>query len=339
MRYQVSSLVAFTFVLGCSASESSGEAGGGDTVAGADGSDGTDATDGADGTDGAAQCPPQGAACSPFCEPSGCADGQFCTLSGDAFVCAEVGPQAVGKPCGEGVPGCGAGACIQTESEGSRCLPFCQDEEGCADGETCNVVVPLGASEVRFCGPKPPGCDLFAQDCAEAGKGCYLGEDEAICLDAGEGKVGEACKGGDDCAAGMLCIDAKCLEICNPNTSGPQPRCSTKCPGRDAGIEGEKGVAVCTLKDETPPCDLLGGDCEAGKACYITIDGPRCRDAGTVAVGESCGSDQDCAPASTCVGSRCKALCDPNEGTHAQCEDTLTKCPPLSGQEVGYCDE
>ncbi|MBT9558354.1 MAG: hypothetical protein IV100_20135 [Myxococcales bacterium] len=322
------------------ASESS-SSGGSDTSTAADGTDGADAQDGTDGTDGADPCGvPAGAACSPFCaETMGCGDGQLCTLNGGAYQCLDAGPQTVGKPCNNEAL-CGEGACISTDKDGNRCLGFCRKDEDCPETEACNVTVKLeSGDEVGFCGARPKACSMFLQDCTEAGQGCYLGDPDPVCIKAGDKETGAACTASNDCSPGRLCIDDKCLEVCNPRTNGADPKCDFKCPGRQANLTGYTDIAVCTIKDETPPCDLLAQDCDAGKACYQTIDGPRCRDAGSTPAGGECGSDEDCEPKTACVATRCKPLCDPQAAMHPECTDSLTNCPALGNTGAGYCDQ
>ncbi len=337
----LTALLATAFI-GCTSDSSSD--GSTDTTAGIDGEDGSDGQDvPADGTDGPSDdlCGvPADAVCSPFCtDTRGCPDGDVCTLNGGAYQCLDAGPQAFGKPCNSEAL-CAAGACISTDTDGNRCLGFCRADDDCPETEACNVTVKVeSGDEVRFCGVKPKACSMFLQDCSEEGQGCYLGDPDPVCIKAGDKETGAACTSSNDCSPGRLCIDDKCLEVCNPRTNGADPKCDFKCPGRQANLTGYTDIAVCTIKDETPPCDLLAQDCDAGKACYQTVDGPRCRDAGTTPAGQECGSNEDCVPSTACVATRCKPLCDPKAALHPQCNDATTNCPALGSSGAGYCDQ
>jgi hypothetical protein len=87
----------------------------------------------------------------------------------------------------------------------------------------------------------------------------------------------------------------------------------------------------------------LSQDCAQGEACVLTGQGPRCRNAGSVAVGEDCSEVGECVKGAVCwpQGTQCKAICNPDEGTHPECEDRFgTPCAQFfPGLKGGFCDE
>lgn len=187
-------------------------------------------------------------ACVPFCSGElACPDGHVCTLNGAKFQCTAPGTQVVDKPCNDSAR-CATGACVVTETDGSRCFSFCDKDADCPAGKNCNVRVAVdGGGEAKLCGAKPAACDIYAQDCTGEGDGCYLGDGATVCVKAGTAEVGAACNASNDCAKSLICAGSKCLEICNPKTNGPDPKCTFKCPDNTSGLDGETTIAVCTL--------------------------------------------------------------------------------------------
>ncbi|MGM0574799.1 MAG: CAP domain-containing protein [Myxococcota bacterium] len=57
-------------------------------------------------------------------------------------------------------------------------------------------------------------------------------------------------------------------------------------------------------------CDVLLQDCGSGRGCYFLGDGPTCLWAGSSAAGETCSHVNECGAGLTCLGSRCRPVCN-----------------------------
>jgi len=281
-------------------------------------------------------------ACNPLCPAeSGCAEGEDCTFlpAGGGFGCQKDGTQKLGMGCNPETL-CAVGGCVDIPDVGSKCASFCKEDGDCGAEERCGIEVDYGGAEsIGMCSPKPPGCDIFDQDCQEEGTACYLAG-EAMCLKVGEVVVGEPCATANGCEKGLICVSEKCQTPCNPSTGGPDPKCHLVCPDRTGMIEGISFVAICTIPDDEPACNLLNDQCEDGKACYFTPDGPRCRAVGSTPSTGDCQVSEDCKPGNVCwpSGSTCKPTCKKDDAVHSECGGAAAQCSNLYGP-VGFCDE
>lgn len=141
-----------------------------------------------------------------------CVDGHICVRLGDVAVCERMCP------------------------EGS--IGFCGGEDRCSGG--------IGHECVRFCRQRPRPCDIYVQDCPDAGDGCNFatdpetGERYTGCRPAGPQGLGDPCGGMDPfCAAGLVCIRvdgaASCHEVCD--AEDPDVTCTNPdqtCSGRSS---------------------------------------------------------------------------------------------------------
>lgn len=279
--------------------------------------------------------------CNPLCaDESGCPEGQNCTFVGTGFGCI-IGDQALGLSCNDETT-CAGGGCVELEEGKARkCVAFCKDDTDCGAENQCVLEVNYGGTApILMCAPKPKGCDIFKQDCTEPDTGCYLAGDLG-CMEVGTGKLAEACSEPNGCEKGLICISDKCHTPCNPSTGGPNPKCHLTCPNSTGEIEGVTTVAVCSLDDDDPDCDLLNDQCEPGTNCYYTAQGPKCKKTGGSPGTSPCEQSQDCAPGHACWpgGSTCKPVCNPTEGLHSECASQASPCAKLPGTNAGFCDE
>ena len=284
--------------------------------------------------------------CNPLCPDSNrCEDGGSCVvLSTGLLGCVGTDDldytQALGKGCNDETL-CKEGLCVELDEDGRKCRPFCVGDVDCSDGGTCGVEVSVGSLTFGACIPPPPSCSVFEQDCADPGDGCVLAQGGTVCMDAGTNAYNTACDAPNDCVKGLICVSDKCHTPCNPKTGGADPKCHLLCPGTQAEVTDD--VGVCALPDDEDPCDLLSQDCPLGEACTLTGQGPRCRNAGTTAVGMDCTEEDECVKGAICwpQGTSCKAICNPDEGIHPECEDRFAAQCPIIFQNMkgGYCDE
>lgn len=341
------SALAIAGVLALAAcSSDSGSGGGGSSDSGAStGGDAAATGDSAGGT-GGGTCKYAGEyaneKCNPMCPTeSGCAEGANCTFVGSGFGCESDGTQPLAKGCNDETL-CAEGGCVEIEGLGKKCSAFCKVDADCPPEWDCRLEVGYGGTApILMCSPKPPSCSVFNQDCVEAGTACYLAGGTE-CLEEGEAKLGDDCADPNGCVKGLICVSDRCHQPCSPKTGGvaAELRCMFKCPGSFANIQGVDNVAICSLPDNEPPCDLLGqSDCEDGEACYYTTQGPRCRKAGKSPVSSPCEGENDCVQGAVCWPDKCVSVCNPADGLHEECANPGSPCSGLPGSNAGFCDE
>jgi hypothetical protein len=284
-------------------------------------------------------------ACNPMCPGDGaCQDGNICALKADgsvACVATTDATQDLGFGCNSETH-CAQGGCVTVPNKGLKCQSFCTSLADCPSGEACTLSATVDGVALKLCEPEAQAgaCDVFTQDCP-TGLACYLHG----CLPPGTAAIGDECQVTDesnDCKPGLVCVSDKCHEVCNPKSGGAEPKCTKKCPNTTASIVGNDDVGICSQDDGEPDCNLLTQDCPAGEACYETAQGPRCRDEGTTAAGDSCGESEECVKGTVCYppNTKCRPICKPSDTTHPECEDMFSPCSnlPASGG-AGYCDE
>ncbi|MCB9592026.1 MAG: hypothetical protein H6719_04780 [Sandaracinaceae bacterium] len=147
-----------------------------------------------------------------------CGPALWCVNFDGSFVCTAMCPAGSIGACGPD------GACI-----------------GTVGAETC----------VRACRPVPARCDIYTQDCADAGDMCTLandpetGEPYTGCRPNGTVGLDEPCGGSlGRCARGLICIregaDTTCRQVCGP--AGGAPTCAA---GACTGLARTWGVPYC----------------------------------------------------------------------------------------------
>ena len=198
-------------------------------------------------------------------------------------------------------------------------------------------------------------CDLLANGCP-AGEGCYFLSMGAgmspmpLCDMSGIGTLGATCMSYRDCASGYTCQGASgstpgaCQKYCCDLGS------SVGCPAgascsivlTDPTTMMPTGAALCRTAAN---CNIFGGDCTGGAACYLAGDDGTtdCAMAGTGTTGATCMYTNDCAAGFSCLGgasgSTCRKLCDsvdmdPGCAAGETCS-TLSLPAPLTN--VGAC--
>lgn len=192
----------------------------------------------------AATCPnPVAALCSPaagvtgICDPvcqTGCPCGERCTVSGAGAVCAAqttAGAKMLGQVCMPSTDDCAPGLACLREGCGSnlgRCYRFCRDASMCSSGVAC-------ATQVNSSNDMALGqlaCDLAEQTCDPiAGTGCpdpalscfVTTAGQTVCDCPGRARrEGDSCRGYDDCALGLACLQSACVRLCRSTSD-----CST----------------------------------------------------------------------------------------------------------------
>lgn len=191
----------------------------------------------------------------------------------------------------------------------------CNGNAACACGDgTCD-----GGEDEDTCPADCAVCDQIAdllvdRGCA-AGETCTVNGGNIECVTPGPNAAYDNCQPDSGCAAGTTCV--------NPPTGGA-PICTPFCDRDGAGTCPGTGLCILTLATpdgtaglciEPDDCDLLtGAGCTAPAACYVaSSDGLTiCFEAGSVAVGDPCTSQNDCLRGHLCNGnpSLCEELCD-----------------------------
>jgi len=121
----------------------------------------------------------------------------------------------------------------------------------------------------------------------------------------GNGALGESCRGNDDCAGALQCLNSRCVLRC-----ARAPDCG------DGYACDERGLCQAAVDESGEPC-VSEVDCSAGLACQIdgaTVDGDNhllasCSAQNTSRpAGATCSADADCRNG-TCALGRCVDLC------------------------------
>ena len=217
----------------------------------------------------------------------------------------------------------------------------------------------------------PPECDIIANTGCPAGQKCTIGTDTAgprtICFAIASPAVaaGGDCmpvtmgtRTGDNCAAGLSCVDypgegKKCRTPCFfRQTCGTGQACVV--PTTSFDVAGEDGgnptlLDACHSDDGCDP--VAQSVCTGGKGCYLS----RADDVGRVGVclmdvkpgmdGADCSHITDCAPGFRCDSFQfCRRYCyfqDANGGTptSGQCPAGEGNCAlfSFSGSRYGIC--
>lgn len=151
----------------------------------------------------------------------GCITGEACSIvSGAIPGCVVPGTVAPFEPCNPGAYDCQAGAiCIGDGTSPPTCLPFCElyVPTSCASGSLCLYSLVVGQDEVGLC-VQPDVCDPVSSAGCDASivEGCYImgPAGETFCFPAGSGPAGTACTDDIECAAGLMCENSACAELC-----------------------------------------------------------------------------------------------------------------------------
>ena len=156
---------------------------------------------------------------------TGCQSGEGCYRVQGGIACLTAGTTEAGEACqftNDCVPGA---VCVN-----SQCQELCDAKEGATGPNACetkcqssNNLTPVvwGFGICTDAEPADP-CDFWLQDCADAGKTCYLLQNGAACLDTGgSAAVDEACSGVTDCAEGLVCSGSLCRKPCHINDFPP----------------------------------------------------------------------------------------------------------------------
>jgi peptidoglycan-associated lipoprotein len=121
----------------------------------------------------------------------------------------------------------------------------------------------------------------------------------------GESKKPGSCKADQDCKAGQVCVDNRCVE-CKEDAQCPQ--------GQKCSANACVASAECT-KDEQCP---LGQVCQAGK-CKACASDNECGPGGSCEAGackraSKCAKNEDCADDEDCVNGYCRKATAGNQG-------------------------
>lgn len=181
----------------------------------------------------AALCTPAAGVATGVCDPvcqTGCACGQRCSVGSTGPVClGQGGLKTAGQICSPSTDDCAPGyACLREACGASlgRCYRFCRDASMCGAGVGCATSVNSGNNMALG----QLACDLAEQTCeplatTSAATGCpdpalscfvnAMGHTLCDCPSGRSRREGESCRGYDDCAPGLACLDSTCLRLCH----------------------------------------------------------------------------------------------------------------------------
>lgn len=320
----------------------------GSCVASAAGAAGPGCTAGATGCSAADTCN-GGGACQPnhlganvVCDdttPTDCRDAR-CDGGGGCDQLATAEPDGTACPAGT----CGAGTCEPLRAQGAACAVAAQCASGfCADGfccddactascDTCAGFFTQGTCTTALVGmPGDPSCAPYAcgGDSAACPTSCTW---DFECAATGYCTGGACASKGDDgaaCSAANQCLSGHCVEgvCCNGPCGGACDTCASAaapgvCSPAGAGAPGAPSCLPFVCNGATPSCPLgCASDlnCAPGHFC----DGGAC--VARLAIGQTCGGDNQCASDhcvdGVCCGSACDGACEACDldGSVGQC--------------------
>lgn len=166
-------------------------------------------------------CPRSGVPCNPTCG-TGC-DCGWCGLDlSGAVACLKgtPGTKTTGSSCDpSNANDCAPGLTCKGECGGStgRCYKFCETNDDCASGTTCNMSV----GSIHLCSLPDPGCDPVKQTGCPSGLACYPSGSRTVCDCPGTAGTGVGCLLGATCLPGYQCVsltgmstDGTCQRLC-----------------------------------------------------------------------------------------------------------------------------
>lgn len=373
MKTAVLSLIAVSFlIVGCDGSDSSNKSNetgsDGETTSDDGGQEGLDdggtATEGQDegaSDGGTGEIPPCNFPIAPWfkcnpwpnCPGSGCAGDKICTLvypeGPPKMTCWDPGEIPLGGACNikEGGPYCAEGICVD-----GQCRAFCNDAADCESAACLQIANGGALSSITACGATQSACDpLDATNSCGPGMACYMQPNGLTDCQVTKqsGKQDDACDCPNCCAPGLTCVTFEEQQVCGQTCSIDEAPSCQDCENGYKTIDTILGA--CTPKaaesgttdggTEPEACNIVAQDCAgAAQGCYSTDKGDVCLAKGNMKKGSRCKNVNDCEPGTTCVASKCKAVCDPNNPQNDEnCDVTQFLCAPLQNSAGGYCDE
>jgi hypothetical protein len=191
--------------------------------------------------------------------------------------------------------GCRPGTCPDgafCDTATRLCLPGCEDDAACPQGQTCVSYEEEGAPAracvltceddaicdvTEFCGPDPVfGADVCQTGCRLAPDACPQG---LVCNPDTRQCLGATCQNDSQCPQGQICRDGQgaCDVGCRANAQCGSALCDTD-------------ASLCTCDDNN--------DCRQGQVC----DGVFCI--------RACQQDSECPPGLSCEAGLCVQRCD-----------------------------
>ncbi len=266
--------------------------------------------------------------CRAFCQQSShCPSGHLCAFDAKGLGGCVPGPAvplATGASCVHGYD-CQSGRCVALPGSTKKyCRDACNPETPCPTGAQCiNYVSP----QAGYC--MPQGADTNAV-CSAANECTTF-----ICWSPeGVGK----CR--LPCAAGTCPVGS----VCTPLTPfGPVCIAAEGEGGYDVGVacddKAQCKSEICLSGICAQPCNLLQPECPAGSGCVPLADGSAgaCTLLGTMALGDACASDFDCASLLCIEAASVGRICVQPCSDQAPCPEA-EKCVAIPEMEgLGAC--
>lgn len=192
-------------------------------------------------------------ACDPFDRGSCGSEACRVTTMGTACGAVSATPAAEGEACAAEAD-CVAGTVCRAFAAGEfRCHRMCPEGSigFCGAGAACTGTI--GDACVQVCRPLAPACDIYAQDCSDAGQTCTFtsnpetGEPYTGCRPAGDRTEGQTCGGADGtCGFDLVCIRTDMVTACRQPCDPMDP--TDTCPSGQActGMARTWMVGFCT---------------------------------------------------------------------------------------------
>ncbi len=261
-------------------------------------------------------------------QPAGtsCGTNQVCDAAGACVPCTTGASCALANPCHAGAISCTTGSPVCTDTgdvpDGTTCGTnqvcaggACVD---CAVGNSCTTGNPCDVATFSSC-TSGPVCTATGSLPDGTACGTLLNCSGGACACV----AGTSCAPSDACHTGAVACDALGSPSCVQTALAPGTPCGS-------GL-------VCNSAGECAPC-TEGGACNPGIVCHggTTSCGtgtPVCTDAGLLPPGTSCGTDQVCDIAGSCVICVEGQDCTPPDAcvqSVNQCGSGTPTCTPTS---------
>ncbi|MBW2701253.1 MAG: trypsin-like serine protease [Deltaproteobacteria bacterium] len=223
------------------------------------------------------------------------------------------------------------------------------DQYCVSDGVDTRVDAYQSWISTTMSGGVPEECDIEGGDCPN--QACYpVSDTELGCIPSNGVNIGQSChedpnSGSLECADGGVCVDIPsgsggygevCYQFCSSDAV-----CASDEICYQPIFEGLDEIGICLPEAET--CEITGGDCDPGQACYPTASPGvyNCFTSDENAEGQVCDTEiaesLSCDDGLICLGSGAEGICYSFCETGADCATGET-CNLFTDMTVGFCD-
>lgn len=251
---------------------------------------------------------------------------------------------------------CQVGSCNETY----ECIFACPDEDATCQQVCYDNATPTGLSQLEAmfgcfqqrCGTTSGDAfqTCISDNCAPEVNACFPPEPTPVgsescdsvyecmvaCPSGNEGCINDCLFTGSEQAQTELYNMVDCF---NTRCSGLSGEAFQTCAYSRCSSE----IDACLGGGTSTPCDLVGGDCDNGTACWPTASGTTaCFPTIAVQVGQSCQATADelqCVDGAACSGEGATSTCEAFCRTNADCGGSNCNLSATGIRNIGLCEE